>query len=231
MLNLSVVWPFYTFYHSCNFVLTKLKLFAMKMTMQWLYDNWMKATPFLALYSFILIWLYVREQNYALFLIWMQVPIYWFHEFEEYVCPGGFLDFFNRKPLGSKLGDYPLTKAGSFWINIPLVYILLPLAGLVSHFYGIGWGLWTAYFSALNAFAHVIMFFLFGFKYNPGLVASAFVNIPFGIYMVWYFLSNNLVSVEVNIVSIMFGILAQASMMIYGFAYLVPKMKREGLKA
>ena len=126
MLNLSVVWPFYTFYHSCNFVLTKLKLFAMKMTMQWLYDNWMKATPFLALYSFILIWLYVREQNYALFLIWMQVPIYWFHEFEEYVCPGGFLDFFNRKPLGSKLGDYPLTKAGSFWINIPLVYILLP---------------------------------------------------------------------------------------------------------
>ena len=45
----------------------------MKKTMQWLYDNWMKATPFLALYSFILIWLYVKEQNYALFLIWMQV--------------------------------------------------------------------------------------------------------------------------------------------------------------
>ena len=75
------------------------------------------------------------------------------------------------------------------------------------------------------------MFFLFGFKYNPGLVASAFVNIPFGVYMVWYFLSNNLVSVEVNIACIIFGILAQASMMVYDFAYLVPKMKREGLKA
>ncbi len=85
--------------------------------------------------------------------------------------------------------------------------------------------------SALNAFAHVVMFFIFGFKYNPGLIASALVNIPFGVYMVWYFVSNNLVSTEVNIASIVFGILAQASMMIYGFAYLVPKMKREGLKA
>ena len=133
--------------------------------------------------------------------------------------------------LGQWLGDYPLTKAGSFWINIPLVYVLLPLAGIISHFYGIEWGLWTAYFSALNAMAHVVMFFLFGFKYNPGLVASTFVNIPFGIYMVWYFLSNDLVSTGVNVASIIFGILAQASMMIYGFAYLVPKMKREGLKA
>ena len=198
--------------------------------MQWLYDHWMKATPFLAFYSFILIWLYVREQNYALFLIWMQTPIYWLHEFEEYICPGGFLDFFNRKPLGSGRGDYPLTKVGSFWINIPLVYILLPLSGVVSHFCGIEWGRWTAYFSALNALAHVVMFFIFERKYNPGLLVSALVNIPFGIYTVWYFLANDLVSTGVNVASALFGIVAQASMMIYGFAYLVPKIKRERLK-
>ena len=55
--------------------------------MQWLYDYWMKATPFLAVYSAILIWMYVKDVNYALFLIWMQTPIYWAHEFEEYICP------------------------------------------------------------------------------------------------------------------------------------------------
>ncbi len=152
--------------------------------MPWLYDNWMKATPFLALYSTILIWLYVKEQNYPLFLIWLQTPIYWIHEFKEYVCPGGFLDFFNRGPLGSKRGDYPLTKAGSFWINIPLVYILMPMSGLVAHIFGIEWGLWTAYFSFLNAFAHVVMFFVFGCKYNPGLVISILLNIPVGAYTV-----------------------------------------------
>ena len=168
----------------------------MKTILNWLYENWMKGTPFLALYTFILIWLYVKDANYPLFLIWLQCSAYWLHEFEEYVCPGGFLDFFNRGPLGSTRGDKPLTKAGSFWINIPLMYVLLPLSGILSHFFGIDWGLWTAYYSTLNASAHVVMFFIFGRKYNPGLVASVLVNIPLGIYMIYYFLSNGLVSTE-----------------------------------
>ena len=196
--------------------------------MKWLYENWMKATIFLTVYTFILLWLYVREQNYALFLIWLQTPIYWAHEFEEYICPGGFLDFFNRNMMGATRGDKPLDKVGSFWINIPLVYILMPAAGLIAHFLGLEWGLWTAYFSFLNAFAHVVMFFIFGRKYNPGLVASILLNIPFSAYTVWYFLSNDLVSTGANVASIIFGIIAQASMMIYGFGYLVPKMKKEG---
>lgn len=196
---------------------------------KWLYENWMKATPFLALYSFILLWLYLRGANYALFLIWLQTPVYWLHEAEEYVWPGGFLDYFNRNTLRSRRGDYPLDLAGSFWINIPLVYLLLPLSGIASTLWGVEWGLWTAYFSALNALFHVGMFFRFNFRYNPGLVVSTFVNIPVGIYTAWYLLSHGLVSTGANIASIVFGILAQASMMIYGFAFLIPKIKREGI--
>lgn len=59
----------------------------MKTILNWLYENWMKGTPFLALYTFILIWLYVKDANYPLFLIWLQCSAYWLHEFEEYVCP------------------------------------------------------------------------------------------------------------------------------------------------
>lgn len=195
--------------------------------MKWLYDNWMKATPFLAFYSFIFLFLYVKDSNYALYLIWLQTCIYWAHEFEEYILPGGFLAYFNHHMMKSDKDDYPLTKVGSFWINIPLVYIAMPLSGLLAHFFGLEWGLWTAYFSFLNAFAHVIMFFIFGRKYNPGLVVSILFNIPVAIYMIWYFLSNHLVSNTVNVISIAVGILAQASMMIYGFGYLVPKMKNE----
>ena len=203
----------------------------MKTTLNWLYDNWMKATPFLAIYTFILIWLYVGHdtvQGIALTLIWLQCPFYWAHEFEEYVAPGGFLSFFNQGPLRSTVPDKPLTKAGSFWINIPLMYVLLPLAGVVSNFWGVEWGLWTAYYSMLNASAHVVMFFIFGRKYNPGLVMSLLLNIPLGIFTVWYFLTNGLVSTSANIVSIIVGIIAQASMMVYGFAFLVPQSKREG---
>lgn len=195
--------------------------------MKWLYENWMKATPFLAFYTFILVVLYVKDINYPLYLIWLQGIIYWVHEFEEYVLPGGFLEFFNKNPLGSNQSEYPLTKTGSFWINIPLVYIAMPFSAILAHFYGIEWGLWTAYFSFLNAFAHVIMFFIFGRKYNPGLVVSIFLNIPAAIYMSWYFWSNNLVTTQTNIISTVVAIVAQASMMVYGFAYLVPKMKKE----
>ena len=95
----------------------------MKTTLNWLYEHWMKGTPFLALYTFVLIWLYVRGNDYALYLIWLQCPAYWFHEFEEYVCPGGFLSFFNQGPLGSTRPDKPLTKAGSFWIDGDLSWL------------------------------------------------------------------------------------------------------------
>ena len=203
----------------------------MQKTLNWLYEHWMKATPFLALYTFILIWLYVGHdttQGIALTLIWLQCPFYWMHEFEEYVMPGGFLDFFNRNMMRSARGDKPLTKVGSFWINIPLMYVLLPLSGILSHCLGTDWGLWTAYYSTLNASAHVVMFFLFGRKYNPGVVVSILLNIPLGIYTIWYFLTNGLVTTEVNILSAILGIIAQASMMVYGFAYLVPQSKKEG---
>ena len=195
--------------------------------MKWLYENWMKATPFLAFYTFILVFLYVKDINYPLYLIWLQGIIYWVHEFEEYILPGGFLAFFNHNMMRSNQDEYPLTKVGSFWINIPLVYVAMPFSALLAHFFGLEWGLWTAYFSFLNAFAHAIMFFIFGRKYNPGLIISIFLNIPFAIYMVWYFFDNNLVTTQGNIISIIVAIIAQASMMIYGFGYLVPKMKKE----
>ena len=199
----------------------------MKKTIDWLVDNWFKGTPFLTLYTAILLFMYVKGYNYALFLIWLQCPAYWFHEFEEYILPGGFLDFFNQKGLGSTRPDLPLSKVASFWINIPLMFVLLPLSGVLSHYYGLGWGFWTAFYSTLNASAHLVMAIIYR-KYNPGLVASVLVNIPLGIYTIIYFLSNHLVSTPVTIASIIVGIIAQASMMVYGFAVCVPRSKREG---
>lgn len=42
----------------------------MKKTLNWLYENWMKGTPFLAFYTFILIWIYVKDVDFCLFLVW-----------------------------------------------------------------------------------------------------------------------------------------------------------------
>ena len=94
----------------------------------WLAEHWPKATLFLAIYTFGILYLYLYQENRLLFLLWVQTPIYWLHQFEEYVYPGGFADFFNRKLLQSDQTDWPVTKIFSFWINIPIIFIAFPLS-------------------------------------------------------------------------------------------------------
>ena len=74
----------------------------------WIEEHWPKSTIFLAVYSTILIFLFVLEIDFALFLIWIQLPVYWLHQFEEYVFPGGFLETFNKKVLGSNENEWPI---------------------------------------------------------------------------------------------------------------------------
>ena len=100
----------------------------------------------------------------------------------------------------------------------------MPLVAVLAHFFGIEYGLWTAYLSILNASLHVVMIFIFGKKYNPGLVASACLNIPFGIYAIY--LIGPFLLLKANILSIIFGNIAQISMMIYGFGFLKPLVKK-----
>ena len=193
--------------------------------MKWLYENWSKSTLFLAIYILLLLFLYVMDKNYALFLIWLQTPVYLLHEFEEYICPGGFLNFFNRKILKSDKGDFPLDKAGSFWINIPLIFIAFPLAAILADKIDLSIGIWIAYFSIINALAHVAWFFKH--KYNPGFIISLFVNIPVGIYTIYYFASNHLISTKAQIIGFVIGVIVQVVMAMYGFIYLKPKIQQQ----
>ena len=93
--------------------------------MSWLKENWPKSTIFLAVYSTIFIFLFVLEKDIALFLIWIQLPIYWLHQFEEFVFPGGFMETFNRQILGSDEREWPLSRKEVFWINIPIISEIL----------------------------------------------------------------------------------------------------------
>ena len=103
-----------------------------KTMMSWIEEHWPKSTIFLAVYSTILIFLFVLETDIALFLIWIQLPVYWLHQFEEYVFPGGFIETFNRQILGSNEKEWPMSKKASFWINIPIIYIAFPLSAIMA---------------------------------------------------------------------------------------------------
>jgi len=202
-----------------------MKSTLIKNPMIWLYDNWSKSTIFLAIFVSTMLVLYVKNYNYALFLIWLQTPVYFIHQFEEYILPGGFADFFNIKVLGSNRTDFPLTRKASFWINLPLTFIAFPLSAIFAGNIALSIGIWTVYFSIINSLSHVVMFFIF--RYNPGFVVSLLLNIPVGVYVVYYFASNNIISIESQIIGLAISILGQALLMIWGFKILKPKIRNK----
>lgn len=193
--------------------------------MSWIEEHWPKSTIFLAVYSTILIFLFVLEKDIALFLIWIQLPIYWLHQFEEYVFPGGFIETFNRQVLGSNEKEWPMSKKASFWINIPIIYIAFPLSAILAGTVNISIGIWTAYFSILNAITHVGMFVRI--KYNPGFFVSAFLNIPIGVFTVWYFYSNDVISALGHLLSIFVAVAVQGGLMVWGLKFMRTKVKEK----
>ena len=192
--------------------------------MSWLEEYWPASTPFLAVYLTIVLVLFVLNENFALFLIWMQTPVYWVHQFEEYIYPGGFVAFFNKKALGSKRGDWPLTKTYAFWINVPIIFIGFPFSAILAGLVNISIGIWTAYFSVLNALSHAGMFFKHG--YNPGLVASVVLNIPIGTYTIYYFATRHPISPSAHIMGFLVALAIQGVLMVWGLKFMKTKAKQ-----
>ena len=190
--------------------------------MSWLEDNWPKSTLPLALVSLVALSVTLLPQNVALFLIAVQTPIYFLHQFEEYIRPGGFVAFFNKNMLGSNRTDWPLTKTGSFWINIPYIYVAFPVSAFLAGSISLSFGVWTVYFSILNAASHVGMFFRLG--YNPGVVVSATLNIPVGVLTLWYLSTHGLISAQAHMVGFAIALVLQGSLMLWGFKVLKPKI-------
>ena len=191
--------------------------------MKWLYKNWYKSTIYIAIYLLIMLFLFLFDTDFPLFLIWIQFVVYLFHQFEEYILPGGFVKFFNNKMLGSNKDNYPLDNVASFWINIPIIFMAYPLSAILAGQVDISIGIWTAYFSIINAISHVGIYFKH--RYNPGFFVSLFLNIPVGIYTIYYFNAQNLISINEQLIGLAIGSLIQAAVMIYGFKVLKPKVR------
>lgn len=149
----------------------------------------------------------------------MIFPLYILHEFEEYLVPGGLPDFFNKKIFKVKKKDVvPVDKPAIFWINIILIWILLPLGGLLS-LINIEFGFWMLYFLIFQAISHVILGIKGNRLLNPGMISSWFIHVPFAIWMLNLLFSKGLITNHIN-VHLLIGILANAILPIIGFSLL-----------
>ncbi len=181
-------------------------------TIDWLYGNWAKMCLFIAALLFTALLAFVDASNFPLFLIWLQVPLYLLHQYEEHAWPGGFKDYVNRKVFKTG-GEVPLSEKSVFWINIPVVWVLMPLFALLARF-GLAFGAWIPYMAAFNALTHIIAA-IAKREYNPGFFISLFVTLPVAAYALWVLYQAGVLSLAVNVISITVAVLIHAAIVVY----------------
>jgi hypothetical protein len=138
----------------------------------WVYGGALSALILLALAPLLAdVW---RPELVAVYLI---LPIYMLHQFEEH-DNNRFAQFIS-KHVGN--GREVLSLGQIFWINIGLVWTVVTVDIWLADKVAIGWGLIAIYLTLLNAFAHIAQG-LFLRIYNPGLFTAGFVFLP---YCIW----------------------------------------------
>jgi hypothetical protein len=144
--------------------------------------DWQKALPVLIVIG-IVVWLVLfratpttEQALFAALLI-----IYMIHQIEEHLWPGGFRQFANARVFKSGDDDWPVSEGGVALVNVGYVWLPILLAALFPgplRWLGLGWvGL-----TLINGISHIVTSIRFR-GYNPGLVTSIVLFLPFTIWM------------------------------------------------
>jgi hypothetical protein len=187
----------------------------------WLYKNWAKLCIILSIVVTVIILLVVKTNDVILFLIWIQIPIYLLHQFEEHSWPGGFKKFVNKEIFNVEAGEYPLNDTNIFWINVPIVWVLMPIFAALSYT-SLFFGLWIPYFAFFNSLTHVIGAIVKR-KYNPGLFVSLVLGIPVATYTLWLFYTLIHVPLIITLLSLLVVLLLH-------LAIIIPAIRTSKLK-
>jgi hypothetical protein len=148
-------------------------------------DNWQKWLPALIVISAVVWFVLFRsaptsEQS----IFTAMLVIYMIHQNEEHLWPGGFRQFANAHVFKSGNDDWPVSEGGVALVNVG--YVWLPIA-LAAVFPGpLRWlGLIWVGLTFINALTHIVTSIRFR-VYNPGLVTSIVLFLPFTIWALWY---------------------------------------------
>jgi hypothetical protein len=147
-------------------------------TLDWLVARWQwpYAALFAAGFLTVLAPFVFRYAGLPLGLVYLQLPIYMLHQFEEHAG-----DRFRRwvnNMIGH--GQDVLTPIATFWINSLLVWLLDIVALYLACFVDLSLGLIAMYLPMLNAFGHIIPAVIKR-QYNPGLITSIALFLPVGV--------------------------------------------------
>jgi hypothetical protein len=147
-------------------------------TLDWLVNRWQ--WPYAALFTAgflgVLAPFVFRVAGVPLGLIYLQLPIYMLHQYEEHA--GDRFRLWVNDVIGH--GREVLTPIATFWINSLLVWLLDLVALYLACFVDLSLGLIAIYLPMLNAVGHIIPAILKK-QYNPGLITSIVLFVPVGV--------------------------------------------------
>lgn len=149
-------------------------------------DNWVYGGFLAAVMLLVLTPVLSRGWSTALLLIWLQLPVYMLHQFEEH--DGDRFRLAVNATVGG--GKEVLTRFDTFVINIAGVWGINALAFTLAATGRAGSGLVAVYLSLINSLGHCAQAVALR-RYNPGLATSIVLFMPLGIGTLW-FLSDSL---------------------------------------
>lgn len=137
----------------------------------------------------LLLWFTQPDIVFYQWLLWLHLPLFMFHEFEEYVLPGGFRKFINTETglaADPPADDRPANELYLFIVNVGLFWPLIIAGGLLAVV-----APWVGFIVVMlqilmNVFTHSFAFQTRHRGYNPGFITNIFVIIPYCTLVVGY---------------------------------------------
>ena len=116
-------------------------------------------------------------------LLWLHLSLLLLHQFEEYIYPGGFSEFFNRTiQRKNATTQSPLNTGGILLVNVVFgwtAYLISAISGIHNLWLALG----LLGITVSNGILHTAMA-LVKRKYVPGLISGFLLFIPFGVYVI-----------------------------------------------
>jgi Protein of unknown function with HXXEE motif len=155
--------------------------------------NWQKALPALAVIG-VAAWvaLFRNDPTSERAIFAALLVIYMLHQIEEHLWPGGFRQFTNAHVFESGRDDWPVDPGGVALVNIG--YVWLPVAAAALFPQTLRWvGLAWVGLTLINAITHIVTSIRFR-GYNPGLVTSIVLFVPFTVWVLMHEAAHGLLS-------------------------------------
>jgi hypothetical protein len=176
----------------------------------WFIQYWSRVGLPLSIVLLLLSPFLLKGLGVILFLVFLQLPVYMFHQYEEH-AHGRFRDFVNQMIGGGKL---ILSDTAIFWINILLVWVLDLCILYIAVYWNTSLGLIAAYLTLFNGLTHVIVA-LVQRRYNPGLWTSIVLFLPLGAASIVILTMTTQAAILYQVVGLVSAILVHGIILIY----------------